>query len=253
MATKRKRNEEDLEALFEQVAAERSASLVAAAATAPANEALAAEPCRLPASEPGVQVDPAAVYHRLGQLTRTLHDALRELGYDRKLAAAVESLPDARDRLGYIAKLSGNAAEKVLSAVERGQSIQQAVAADAAQLSGRWDRLYSGALSVDEFKTLAGDTRAMLSALSQRANDLSGELHAIMMAQDFHDLTGQVIKRVAEVAHTLEANLLQLLVEASPTAQKPPEHFLTGPAVREGEDVVADQAQVDELLESLGF
>lgn len=253
MATKRKRDEEDLEALFEQVAAERSASLVAATTTAPANEALAAEPCQPPPFEPGVQADPAAVYHRLGQLTRTLHDALRELGYDRKLAAAVDSLPDARDRLSYIAKLSGNAAEKVLSAVERGQSIRQAVAADAAELSGRWDRLYSGALSVDEFKTLAGDTRTMLSALSQRSDDLAGELHAIMMAQDFHDLTGQVIKRVGDVAHTLESNLLQLLVEASPSPQKSTEQFLTGPAVREGGDVVANQAQVDELLESLGF
>jgi chemotaxis protein CheZ len=240
MASHAKREEEDLEALFEQVAAERMAQV---APDAPANDA--ADAPEAPAAD---------VYHRLGQLTRTLHEALRELGYDRKIAEAAGVLPDARDRLSYIAKLSGDAAEKVLGAVERGQSIRAEVGEKTRVLAARWDDLYGGKLSVDAFKALAGDTRQHLAMQDERGQALDAELHAIMMAQDFHDLTGQVIKRVADLANTLESSLVDLLLEATPVERRTmAEPFQHGPSVRSGKDVVANQAQVDELLDSLGF
>ena len=75
-----------------------------------------------------------------------------------------------------------------------------------------------------------------------------------MMAQDFHDLTGQVIKKVVELAATLESSLVALLVETQQAERKPDEGWLSGPAVRtDRPDVVTNQAQVDSLLESLGF
>jgi chemotaxis protein CheZ len=202
-------------------------------------------------------VDVNDMFHRVGQLTRTLHDALHELGYDRKLELAVQAIPDTRDRLNYIATLTGQAAERALTSVERAQSVQQSLAAEAAGLSAQWDQLYAGAMPVDEFKQLAQRTREHLAAMPGRVDQTRAELHEIMMAQDFHDLTGQVINRVIALAQSMEAELLKLLVQARPSecSVTGNEEWLTGPAMNVGAraDVVANQAQVDDLLESLGF
>jgi chemotaxis protein CheZ len=235
---------DDLEALFDQVAAERTPS--------PTAPALALTPAIVPLAE---GEDPAEhLFHRVGQLTRTLHDALRELGYDKKIATAANSLPDARDRLVYIATLTGQAAERVLSAVEAGQAEQQKVEAASRELSARWERLYGNQLSVEEFKRLAGETRDFLATIPTHSGSIRKQLHEIMMAQDFHDLTGQVIKKVVDLAATLETSLVALLVETQQVERKADEGWLNGPAVRaDNPEVVKDQAQVDALLESLGF
>jgi chemotaxis protein CheZ len=240
-------DEEDLEALFERLSEEhaRAAAAQAAGAANPSPDAPSPE---------AIAAEAATVYQRIGQLTRTLHDALRELGYDRKLAEAAQTLPDARDRLAYIANLTGAAAERVLASVERAQNVQQSLRDDAAALGSRWERLYAGALSIDEFKALAGETRGFLRAATERSSSTQSELTEIMMAQDFHDLTGQVIKRIATVASTLEASLVSLLLETRPADAATAEGFLAGPVIDNARsDVVTSQAQVDELLAALGF
>lgn len=240
---------DDLEALFDQVAAESAAVRGQAA---PVEQAPAGEV----AVEARAAADPADMFQRVGHLTRTLHDALRELGYDRSIEKAVQTIPDARDRLNHIATLTGQAAERALGAVERAQAVQLAQAVDADRLGAEWDRLYRGELSVDEFRQLATTTRAHLAATTRRADETRAELHEIMMAQDFHDLTGQIINRVVALAQGMETQLLKLLVEARPAeAANPGEEWLTGPAINAADraDVVTSQAQVDDLLESLGF
>ena len=244
-AKRRPETGEDLEALFDRIAAERQATAPdAAVAREPANESIATAPA-----------DSEAMFQRIGQLTRALHDSLRELGFDRRLEQATQALPDARDRLDYIAELSGQAAERVLSAVERGQAMCSEVDSTAAPLASRWDQLFAGALSVEAFKTLATDTRAFISAMPARTKLANGLLHEIMMAQDFHDRTGQVIARVGQIAHALERDLLAVLIETGPPAARPAEGLLSGPPVpgRETDEVVNGQAQVDQLLDSLGF
>jgi chemotaxis protein CheZ len=67
------------------------------------------------------------MYQRIGVLTRTLHDTLSKLGLDRKLHEAASSLPDARTRLAYVSQLTGQAAERVLNAVDRAESVQRHV------------------------------------------------------------------------------------------------------------------------------
>jgi chemotaxis protein CheZ len=145
---------DDLEALFDQVAASSAAERQEASAPIAA-PTVASVPAPVAAGDLAVAVtpgEPADMFNRVGHLTRTLHDALRQLGYDRNLEYAAANLPDARDRLNYIAELTGKAAERALTAVERGQSLQQALAADAERLGGEWQRLYAGQLSVEEFK-----------------------------------------------------------------------------------------------------
>lgn len=235
---------DELEALFDRVAAERALACPAIAA-----------PAHTPTEAVRVTTDPTEqLFQRVGRLTRTLHDALRELGYDKKIASAANSLPDARDRLLYVATLSGQSAERVLGAVEAAQDVQGRLDGEARALHARWSRLYANELSVDEFKVLAGTTRDFLATVAERSGVMQQLLHEIMMAQDFHDLTGQVVKKVVDLAATLESNLIGLLVETQQLERTDEERWLSGPAIHADRgDVVANQAQVDVLLESLGF
>ncbi|MBK6980907.1 MAG: protein phosphatase CheZ [Betaproteobacteria bacterium] len=197
------------------------------------------------------------LFHRVGQLTRSLHEALRGLGYDEKLEQTVGTLPDARARLGYIATLTRRAAEKVLAGVDEGQALQGDIARDARDLQARWEEAAGAERGVDAHRVLEERTREFLGALSGRTERLGGVFTEIMLAQDFHDLTGQVIQRVVGVAQGIEDQLVELLLETNPAGLRPPvaETGPSGPVIDAAgrDDVVADQAQVDDLLESLGF
>jgi len=206
------------------------------------------------------------MYQRLGAITRQLHDALTELGYTPVLKGAVEELPDARTRLQYIARLTGEAAEKVLNRVDEAKSEQEQVRDHSKQLYDTIQRVPGLKWAMPELT----DWSQKIQASAERTDQ---HLTEIMMAQDFHDLTGQVIGRVVTLAATIEEQLLQLLVESAPhaTGQQPdpqagraaaggapaaaPKEGLSGPVVNpEGRsDVVTNQAQVDDLLASLGF
>ena len=41
------------------------------------------------------------VFNRIGQMARALHDTLGQLGYDKLLEKTVSALPDAKDRLAW--------------------------------------------------------------------------------------------------------------------------------------------------------
>jgi chemotaxis protein CheZ len=201
------------------------------------------------------------VHQRIGHLTRTLHDALRELGYDRELASARDHLPDARDRLAYIARVTGEAAEKVLNAVDSARGVQVGLAHQAEHLDQRWAAVAActagGERATPAGAELVAQTREFLSRVRGQSSATQAILTDIMMAQDFHDLTGQVIRKVVALANALEEQLLKLLIDTTPPAQRAkvePEK-LHGPVVTLAgrDDVVTDQAQVDDLLASLGF
>lgn len=196
----------------------------------------------------------ADVHQKIGLLTRQLHDALNELGYADQLRGSAGELPDAQNRLSYIARLTGEAAEKVLSRVEQAKAQQDRMAAE--------NRRVLEALVRDPVAAVAkGLVYNHLVDMEREAQVADNHLTEIMMAQDFHDLTGQVIARVVNLAGTIEKQLVQLLVQtAPPTAQPvplpaPERKQLNGPVVDpEGTpDVVTNQSEVDDLLASLGF
>jgi chemotaxis protein CheZ len=239
-----------LEALFESIADQRAEEIrqVAEPDRSADNDAQGAGRPVAEATED--------VHHRLGQLTRLRHNTLGELGYDKTVTTLVQGLPDARDRLNYIAQLTGQAAEKALNCVDRGQALQAGIGADAKALAGDWERVYAQQISVDEFRAVAQRTRDYLESMPQRTGELGGVFTDIMMAQDFHDLTGQVIKKVIELAKYTEKQLIELLLETTPPERRAEmEHHLAGPVINsEGRsDVVANQQQVDDLLDKLGF
>jgi chemotaxis protein CheZ len=244
-------DDDALQALFDSVAAEFGGDDVAPGATAAACAASASAVAAASGS-------PDAVFNRIGQMTRQVHDTLRALGCENVINEAVQAIPDARQRLNYIAVMTEQAASRVLNATDIAMPLQDKIAADAVGLEKKWDQLFANQLSVEEFKALAGDTRKFLGSAATSSIATNQQLMEIMMAQDFQDLTGQVIKKVVDLAQTLESGLLQILLEVMPEEKRVPfktESLMNGPVVNaQGrEDVVTSQEQVDDLLDSLGF
>jgi chemotaxis protein CheZ len=192
------------------------------------------------------------VFQQLGMITRQLHDTLHQLGVMPKLQNAANDLPDARSRLNYIAEKTGNAANKVLNSVDQAKVEHNAIAAETRRIAAAIVADPVKAVASGSVMNFVGDVEAATARIDQHLTD-------IMMAQDFHDLTGQVVAKVVSLASDLEDSLVKLLVQAAPPeqAQKVIEHAkeLNGPVVNpEGRtDIVTNQGEVDDLLASLGF
>jgi chemotaxis protein CheZ len=170
------------------------------------------------------------------------------------LRGSLGELPDAQSRLSYIARLTGEAAEKVLNRVELAKGQQDRLAERV--------RAMRAQLVEDPVAAVAkGRVMNFLEEVEQDTQQADEHLTEIMMSQDFHDLTGQVIARVVSLAADLEDQLVQLLIQTSPNPQQPafeperPKEHLAGPVVdpEKTPDVVTSQSQVDDLLASLGF
>ena len=190
------------------------------------------------------------VFRQLGLITRQLHDTLNQLGVMPKLQQSAEGLSDARSRLGYVVKKTGEAAEKVLNSVDQAKQEHEDISAATRRLAL--------AIQADPVKALAsGAVLNYLGDMQSATARIDAHLTDIMMAQDFHDLTGQVVAKVVSLAIDLEDSLVKLLVQAAPAELAGPaeQDGLCGPVVDpEGRtDIVSGQGEVDDLLASLGF
>ncbi|CAM3158951.1 protein phosphatase CheZ [Janthinobacterium lividum] len=253
--------DDDFDALFDSVSASAAAPAAAAAAAPVAAAPAAAEAASVAdADAPGEAADPVdqsdkPMFERLGGIVRLLHDSLRELGYDKALTEASSQIVDAQDRLEYVATLTEQAANKVLNTLDEGMPAQDVLSKKAKDMDSRWTALFDGKLSLEEFKALAGDSRQFAQAVAEATEAEKARLLEIMMAQDFQDITGQLIKKVVNITKTVEHELAQLLRDNAPAevreklAQKPVP-LMQGPSVP---SVALDQDNVDDLLADLGF
>ncbi len=200
--------------------------------------------------------DMPEMLQRIGHLTRMLRESMRELGLDKGVEKAASAIPDARDRLNYIANMTEQAATRVLNAIDAARPVQDALESDAEALVNRWQSWMDRQLGDDEIRELVGQTNGFLRSVPEKTRDTNQQLMEILMAQDFQDLTGQVIKKVLDVVQLIESQLVGILLDNAP------EHLrvevaptlLNGPQINpDHPDVVANQEQVDDLLESLGF
>ena len=233
---------DDLEALFDSIVAAN----VAENNPSSVNSALA-----------GNEADSGKVINQIGQMARKLHDTLRELGLNKEIEKAAASIPDARDRLNYVATLTQQAAERVLNATDAAQPILEKVEVESRRLAENWQLLFDKELDVMQFRDLVMQTQSFLHEVPRQTKATNAYLMEIMMAQDFQDLTGQVIKKIIELTKSMEQQLVSLLLENAPASVKAEFEggLLNGPVVNAAgrADVVTSQDQVDDLLESLGF
>lgn len=191
---------------------------------------------------------------RIAKLTRMLRDSMRALGLDEAVKEAAEAIPDARERLRYVGRMTEQAANRVLTAAEQTQPLQAGLSTQAGELKALWQEL-----SRQTRSQLPAEFTDRMEALLQNVEQDTAKTQAylleIIMAQDFQDLTGQVIQGMLEVITAMEKELIQVLLDSVPTEKREETlSLLNGPVVNpEADDVVRDQDEVDDLLSSLGF
>ena len=196
-------------------------------------------------------------FARLGSITREMHEALTVLG-GNQLHSIVQEIPNARDRLAHVGKMTEDAANKVLTLVETAKPQCDDLSTRGEELGKSLTRMAAADdLSVERARGLMVVCGKFAERTSQFANTQSEVLSDIMMSQDFQDLSGQVIKKVIDIITRTEMQLVQLLLDSSPEQSKAVEaeftgetHQLQGPQTAE---TALKQDDVDDLLASMGF
>lgn len=201
--------------------------------------------------------EPAAdiiVFDRLGILVRSLHDALREIGAEKVLTEAASEFPSARERLLHIGRLTESAANTVLNKVEETAPIQEQLAASAKKLLADCNNASILSQAPDSLKPLIDQMTQFIASAQDGCGTTRAALSDMMMAQDFQDLTGQLIKKVVALLEHTEKDLLRLLIDAAPPgtiSEIKKEEIMAGPGAPGS--VALGQTGVDDLLADLGF
>ncbi|MDH3712574.1 MAG: protein phosphatase CheZ, partial [Gammaproteobacteria bacterium] len=137
------------------------------------------------------------IYQRIGRLTRELHDSIATFCEDTRVSAiAHEEMPNARERLQHVITLTQDSADKTLTAVEECIPLAHGIGARAQILSERWIEFRERRLTVEEFRALSAELEKFLASTRNDADRLHAGLSDVLMAQEFQDLTGQMIQRV---------------------------------------------------------
>ena len=204
------------------------------------------------------------LFQEVGRLTRELHDAINSFAADARLAdIAQHDMPDAAERLRFVITTTEKAANTTLGAVEDSLPLADSLRTDARRLSQQWDRFNSRQLTVDDFRELSIEISRFLSLTQTNSEALHGKLSEVLLAQDYQDLTGQVIHKVINLVNDVEMKLVELLRvsgyhtgrKSEKPAEKDRDVAPQGPVVPgvDHGDVVSGQDDVDDLLSSLGF
>ncbi len=195
-------------------------------------------------------------FSRLGTITREMHEALAVLGGDQ-LHKVVDEMPNARDRLAHVGKMTEDAANKVLNLVDLAKPECDDLAKRGLELSQSLGKMAASSdLSVERARALMGQCAKFAERTATFASAQGDVLSDIMMSQDFQDLSGQVIKKVIDIISRTEIQLVQLLVDSAPQVANEEvtftgeTHQLQGP---QAPDAALAQGDVDDLLASLGF
>ncbi|RXJ72931.1 protein phosphatase [Veronia nyctiphanis] len=214
------------------------------------------------------------LFNEVGKLTRQLHNSLTNFSLDRRVSdLATSEIPDAKDRLNFVIEKTETAANRTMDAVEATLPIADNLSTCLSQVRPQWNALMSGRIELDRFKELCHQIDGLLGQVEGDTTTLQSQLHEILMAQDFQDLTGQVIRRVIDLVHEVEHQLVEILtafgmhqhdeksehpaVSVESVSKEESAVMAEGPIVNEQERqdkaVMQSQDDVDDLLSSLGF
>ncbi|WP_085298099.1 protein phosphatase CheZ [Cognaticolwellia mytili] len=204
------------------------------------------------------------LFAEIGKLTRQLHDSLNNFQVDSRLNdLATADIPDAKERLNYVISRTEEAANKTMDAVESIFPVVDTIQQQISAVNPLWKKLMHNELDIGEFKALCRDIDTLLKTTEKETSHMHSLMTDVLMAQDFQDLTGQVIRKVIDLVHEVEESLINMLTvfglssEEAKTVSLPKvgENLVEGPIVNTESrtDVVADQDDVDDLLSSLGF
>ena len=204
------------------------------------------------------------LFAEIGKLTRQLHDSLNNFQLDSRLNdLATADIPDAKERLNYVITRTEEAANKTMDAVESIFPVVDTIQKQIKAVNPLWQKLMHNKLDLPEFKSLCIDIDLLLKTTDKESVRMHDLMTDVLMAQDFQDLTGQVIRKVIDLVREVEDSLIGMLTafglssegSSEPSKPKVGDNLVEGPIVNaaQRDDVVADQDDVDDLLSSLGF
>jgi len=203
------------------------------------------------------------LFIEIGKLTRRLHEALTSFQLDARITdIAASEIPNAKDRLNYVIERTEEAANKTMDKVEHCNQLADTIAKDSQELLNEWQKLYRRELEPGDFRKLCKRIESHLKKNKNTADELNGELSGVLLAQDYQDLTGQVIRQVITLVHDVEESMVNVIkmfgnMDRYRAAQGKVSvvHGAEGPIVNKAKrsDVVTSQDEVDDLLSSLGF
>jgi len=211
------------------------------------------------------------LFNELGRLTRDFHEAINSFNSDERISQMAEDdIPDAKQRLNYVIEKTDEAANKTLNAVENAIPVCEQLEVSLDGLNTGWEKFLSREMKPDEFRVLSNEIKEFLHSSGSEIQVVKANLNEILMAQDFQDITGQIIKRVITLVGEVESNLVELIRlnskvgiptittknnEKADIDSKEAASVLDGPQIpgMETEGAVSGQDDVDELLSSLGF
>jgi len=193
------------------------------------------------------------LFQDIGRLTRQLHEALNNFHVDDRVEAlASEEIPDARNRLDEVIRMTEQSAHKTMDLIEETMPLAERLTGDSARLVRDWQRFRRREMAADEFRSLVRETEEFLDASDHTSGEIRKKLSKMLMAQDFQDLSGQVIRKVIELVKEVEGTLVNMIrlsgkgVATSAGADSEKKE-------KEEDERVKSQDEVDEVLSSLGF
>ncbi len=206
------------------------------------------------------------LFQELGKMTREIHDSIMKFRMDSRISDLAETdIPDAKDRLEYVIEMTEKAANTAMGVIEEGSPVAEKLGAEASVLKAQWQKFRKRELSPEELREMGHDVEAFFDESELMMSKLLSGFTEILMAQDFQDLTGQIIRQVINLVHEIETNLVELIKiqgesqvkeKDEPQKKQSEETKLDGPQVPGKEtsnDVMKGQDDVDDLLASLGF
>jgi chemotaxis protein CheZ len=175
------------------------------------------------------------LFAELRQLTSRVSEALQTFQTNARFADLAErEVPDARQRLVHVMKLTDDAAHQTMDLIENCGPLVDAIA--------------------------GGVAKPVPAAVTQAAEQLKRNLSNVLLAQGYQDLTGQIVRGVITLVDEVEATLSSLLrivgeVAAPRNAAMPAVVNGYGPVVPGVEHgaSVSNQQDVDALLSDLGL
>lgn len=216
------------------------------------------------------QVREETLYREIGKLTRALHEAIKNLKVNDAEQAEDAGMDGTMDKLTYVLKMTDRSANRTMDLIDEGMPLVSDIHDRSTDLSQRWKKLLQKDLKADEFRELTKDIDVFLEENIDKTAQIKNEFSEILLAQDFQDLTGQVIHKVIDLVRDVETHLVSLVSMAghvdritgikhklSDARNEPDADAGTraeGPHTgKETADVVSNQDDVDDLLSSLGF
>lgn len=203
----------------------------------------------------------STLFQELGKITREIHDSINAFSDDQRVVELTEEeIPDAKERLNFIVTKTEEAAHKTMTAAEAAMDVIDEFTQKAETIQQRWQQFRTRELSKKEFLALSDDIDGFLASIHPESDKVRSKMTDIMMAQDYQDLTGQMIKQVITMVQEVEEKLVRLVAISGAKLSKSDEKHTDGTMAHgpqlptaDKAEVATSQDEVDDLLASLGF